>query len=44
VWWDKPVIPAQRTLRQEDGEFQASLNYKAKHCKAEGEGNQKLDG
>jgi hypothetical protein len=27
VWWNTPVIPVLRKLRQEDCEFQASLGY-----------------
>jgi hypothetical protein len=27
VWWYKPEIPILRSLRQDDGEFQASLGY-----------------
>jgi hypothetical protein len=29
VWWYMPVISALRRLRQEDGEFKASLGYTA---------------
>jgi hypothetical protein len=28
AWWCRPVIPALKTLRQEDLKFQASLDYK----------------
>jgi hypothetical protein len=27
AWWYTPVIPVHRRLRQEDGEFQAIMNY-----------------
>lgn len=27
MWWLKPVVPALGRLRQEDGAFQANLNY-----------------
>jgi hypothetical protein len=27
AWWCTPVIPALRRLRQEDHEFEASLDY-----------------
>jgi hypothetical protein len=27
AWWFTPVIPALRRLRQEDHEFEASLDY-----------------
>jgi hypothetical protein len=27
VWWFMPVIPAFKSLRQEDLEFKASLGY-----------------
>jgi hypothetical protein len=30
VWWCTPVIPALRRLRQEDGEFQASLDHRVR--------------
>jgi hypothetical protein len=30
VWWCTPVILALRRLRQEDGEFQATLCYTAR--------------
>jgi hypothetical protein len=32
AWWYIPVIPALRRLRQEDYEYEASLNYIAKFC------------
>jgi hypothetical protein len=31
-WWHIPVIPALRRLRQEDGEFEASLSYIEQCC------------
>jgi hypothetical protein len=31
--WHRPVIPALRRLRQEDGEFEASLSYSKKPSK-----------
>jgi hypothetical protein len=30
VWWYRPVIPALRRLRQEDGEIEASLSQNRK--------------
>jgi hypothetical protein len=32
VWWCTPVIPALGKLRQEDCEFQASLDYTVRSC------------
>jgi hypothetical protein len=32
MWWHKPRIPALVRLRQENCEFQASLDYIAIHC------------
>lgn len=28
MWWLRPVVPALGRLRQEDGAFQANLNYR----------------
>jgi hypothetical protein len=32
VWWNMPVIPAFRRLRQEDHKFKVSLSYITRHC------------
>jgi hypothetical protein len=29
IWWLTPVVPALKKLRQEDLQFQASLDYNA---------------
>jgi hypothetical protein len=37
VWWCTPVIPALRRLRQEDWEFQTSLDKVVRRLRREGE-------
>jgi hypothetical protein len=32
VWWYLPIIPALRSLKQEDCEFKASLGYMGRSC------------
>jgi hypothetical protein len=32
AWWQMPVIPALRRLRQKDQKFKASLGYLARPC------------
>jgi hypothetical protein len=32
AWWDTPVIPALRRLRQEDHKFEVNLDYIARPC------------
>jgi hypothetical protein len=32
LWWHLPVIPALGRLRQEELEFEASLDYTARSC------------